>query len=232
MNRKTPQKSKRRSGGIMSPLPDSPQFSPVTVTVGRSPTQGNLTGTPRKVKDCCADWHSSINKWKMLNTRGFQSVQNIGNSRLQTILKSEAEDGGSKNIYPAVDSDTSDQLECWCKQLQEIYTSLERIVEKMQKLTEAFRGVVELERHRNEGLEEEPLFISWTTDIFYKTSDQLLQMYKEELPVKELIVQNIAHGSSRDMIMFYTATWKHEPYIDWPTATLMLESMLTETGHR
>jgi len=65
-----------------------------------------------------------------------------------------------------------------------------------------------------------------------KTSDQLLQMYKEELPVKELIVQNIAHGSSRDMIMFYTATWKHEPYIDWPTATLMLESMLTETGHR
>ena len=39
-------------------------------------------------------------------------------------LKSEAEDGGSKNIYPAVDSDTSDQLECWCKQLQEIYTSL------------------------------------------------------------------------------------------------------------
>jgi len=42
----------------------------------------------------------------------------------------------------------------------------ERIVEKMQKLTEAFRGVVELERHRNEGLEEEPLFISWTTDIF------------------------------------------------------------------
>ena len=39
-------------------------------------------------------------------------------------LKSEAEDGGSKNIYPAVDSETSDQLECWCKQLQEIYTSL------------------------------------------------------------------------------------------------------------
>ncbi|KAI0219596.1 hypothetical protein LSAT2_028903 [Lamellibrachia satsuma] len=127
MNRKTPQKSKRRSVGVMSPPPDSPQFSPVAgkVSVGRSPSQGNLTGTPRKVKDCCADWHSCIDKWKMLNTRGFQTVQNIANSRLQTILQPEAEEGVTeRGCYPAVDSDMSDQLECWCKQLQEIYNSL------------------------------------------------------------------------------------------------------------
>ncbi|KAI0219597.1 Cyclin-dependent kinase 2-interacting protein [Lamellibrachia satsuma] len=102
----------------------------------------------------------------------------------------------------------------------------------MQKLTEAFHGIVELERHRNEGPEQEPMFLSWTTDMFYETSEKLLQMYREELPSKEVVVQNIAHGTSRDITMFYTATWKHEPYIDWPKATLLLESMLTETGHR
>ena len=57
-------------------------------------------------------------------------------------------------------------------------------------------------------------------------------MFTDELPAKEVIVQNVAHGNSRDMIMFYTATWLHEPYIDWPRVTLLLESMLTETGHR
>ena len=64
------------------------------------------------------------------------------------------------------------------------------------------------------------------------TSDQLLEMFRDELPAKQVIVQNVAHANSRDMVMFYTATWLHEPYIDWPRATLLLESMLTETGHR
>lgn len=40
----------------------------------------------------------------------------------------------------------------------------------MQKLTEAFHGIVELERHRNEGPEQEPMFLSWTTDMFCEFS--------------------------------------------------------------
>ena len=36
----------------------------------------------------------------------------------------------------------------------------------MHKLTEAFRGIIVLERHRDDGADEEPLFLSWTTEMF------------------------------------------------------------------
>ena len=56
-------------------------------------------------------------------------------------------------------------------------------------------------------------------------------MYKAELSVKEIIAQNVAHSPSRDILMFYSAAWLHQVYIP-DRATLLLESMLTETGHR
>ena len=64
-----------------------------------------------------------------------------------------------------------------------------------------------------------------------ETAQELLAMFQAELTVKETVVQNIAHTSSRDTVMFYSAAWLHQAYIP-DRATLLLESMLTETGYR
>ena len=63
------------------------------------------------------------------------------------------------------------------------------------------------------------------------TSEKLLVMYRKEMEVKNTISKNVSHSQSREELMMYSACWMHQPYID-DSATLLLESMLVETGHR
>lgn len=49
--------------------------------------------------------------------------------------------------------------------------------------------------------------------------------------LKEFVVENICHLDDKDKIMFYAASWAHQPYIT-NDVTLSLESFLTETGFR
>lgn len=55
-------------------------------------------------------------------------------------------------------------------------------------------------------------------------------MYLKECELKQVIYENVCHAVSRDSVMFYTSAWVHQPYIE-ERAELLLQSMLTETGH-
>lgn len=61
---------------------------------------------------------------------------------------------------------------------------------------------------------------------------EIHEMYRKELEVKHCIKENICHAADRTTIMFYSAAWIHQPYIDNVQADLLLESMLRETEHK
>ncbi len=52
---------------------------------GRSPSQGNLTGSARKVKDGVADWHNYIDKWNTHNSTGTKLIKDIANIKLEAV---------------------------------------------------------------------------------------------------------------------------------------------------
>lgn len=56
-------------------------------------------------------------------------------------------------------------------------------------------------------------------------------MYSMELKLKQTIVQEIAHTTDRDLLMVYLSSWLYQPYVE-NSSTILLESMLLETGHR
>lgn len=56
-------------------------------------------------------------------------------------------------------------------------------------------------------------------------------MYQKELKMKRCVLENICHCVDRNSVMFYNATWIHEPYIDI-NVTLLLDSILLETRHK
>ena len=64
-----------------------------------------------------------------------------------------------------------------------------------------------------------------------KSSQDLEDMYRQELEVKRTIVEDVAHHDNRDVLMMYASCWLHQPYIG-DEASLILEGMLTETGFR
>lgn len=121
-----------------------------------------------------------------------------------------------------------------CNRLSDIVGKMRKVADKMEAIAILFKGIAELECHKAEvdtQAEGPILFQTWTVSEFEHATVDILDMYQKELELKQLIVENVCHTDDRNTIMFYTAAWVHQPYIDC-SGTLLVESMLTETGHR
>jgi len=203
-------------------------FSPQELTPSRSPTQGNLTGSARKVKDAVADWYNYIDKWESCCASGGNTISQLGNIKMAAIFSKKDEDSeesGSSSSYP-------EEMEKFCHNLKKIVDTMEKIVTKFESLTSALKGVCDLELHQNAGhWDSVPLFQTWHTGKFYEVSAELLGMYQKELSLKRTIIQNVAHCTDRDVMMFMTSAWINEPYIETRT-NMLVDSMLLETGHK
>uniref|UniRef100_A0A7N4NNA6 Cyclin dependent kinase 2 interacting protein n=2 Tax=Metatheria TaxID=9263 RepID=A0A7N4NNA6_SARHA len=55
-------------------------------------------------------------------------------------------------------------------------------------------------------------------------------MYKKEILLKRIIVEELAHATNQDLILSYLSMWLYQPYVE--NSRLDVESMLLETGHR
>ena len=66
-------------------------FSSFAVTPSRSPSQGNLTGSARKVKDAVADLHNNIQKWEAHNSKGAALISKISNAKMEAVYVSEVQ---------------------------------------------------------------------------------------------------------------------------------------------
>ncbi|XP_006815615.1 cyclin-dependent kinase 2-interacting protein-like [Saccoglossus kowalevskii] len=229
---KTPKKKRDSCSSESSSISGS---SPYQSATRQSPKPTSLTGSSRKIKDHCADWHNYINKWQILNEQGFGITSKISNCKLQAQSGEAAEtavisadtdnDGTSTNKMPP-------EMQEHCEQLHSIYSSMAKLVKKMETICKNFRGICDLEGHKKDGdWSEEPLFQMWSTEQFYEASCTMLSMYSTELEVKHTILEEIAHCDERDLLLFYNSTWLHQPYIE-EKSKLLLESMLLETGHR
>lgn len=64
-----------------------------------------------------------------------------------------------------------------------------------------------------------------------EVSGEISDSYKKQLEVAKYVKENIAHSVTKENLMFYVAIWVHEPYIE-SSLKVLLEAMLTETGHR
>ena len=64
-----------------------------------------------------------------------------------------------------------------------------------------------------------------------EVSKSLSEMYAEEIKLKQAVMENIAHTNDRDMMMFYMASWVHQPYIE-QRSKILLDAMILESGHR
>ena len=61
------------------------------------------------------------------------------------------------------------------------------------------------------------------------TLDALHAMYAKELSLKKEVSRTVAHAETRESLMFHSASWMHQPYID---GKMMAKALLLETGHQ
>eukprot|EP00057_Strongylocentrotus_purpuratus_P022077 XP_011676551.1 PREDICTED: cyclin-dependent kinase 2-interacting protein [Strongylocentrotus purpuratus] len=224
-------KGSSRRGNKSNTYDDGADASP-------SGLQCPLQGSARVIKDHCADWHNHIDKWNGMNDAGFNIINKIINLKLQA--KSDGQRKVEVRSVATTEAEfMSDEhdgmpegLEALCEQLTTIQTSMATLMKKMAAITKHFQGVEKLEqKRRNPNMYASPMFTSWSVDKFVQASQHLQDMYQQELEVKKVIVEDVAHHDDRDIMMMYASTWLHQPYIE-DDAVVTLESMLTETGFR
>lgn len=76
--------------------------------------------------------------------------------------------------------------------------------------------------------------VQMVPDILLFSGDSsrvLLESFSEEMKLKQLIQQELAHTESPDLCMVYLSCWLHQPFTP-PQTRLTLEALLLETGHR
>ncbi|XP_022090591.1 cyclin-dependent kinase 2-interacting protein-like [Acanthaster planci] len=237
ISKKKKRQSSSRSQANYEGSGDDPEAELVVVTVPTKSPSAPLQGSARIIKDHCADWHNYIDKWIGLNEKGLAVVKQIVTAKLQAHESSEVATMTEKATNVETDSHVAtathmpEGLDDLCVELTSIYISMEKLVHKMAAITKHLQGVSEMERNFSESGGEQPFFQTWPVHLFWETSSRLGNMYAKELSLKKAIVEDVAHTSSRDVLMTYTSAWLHQPYID-DEATVILESMLRETGHR
>ncbi|XP_062596564.1 cyclin-dependent kinase 2-interacting protein-like [Saccostrea cucullata] len=206
-------------------------FSPVRLNnVAKSSKTANLTGNERQIKDGCADLHNAIQKWTKTNREGTEIITEIANIRISTpvilfFLRLQSEE---ENTEKPDNSTDILKLESLCENLQSCVQKLKKVVLKIGTVAAKFQGVQTLSQYKNDS---EVLFQTWSTLDFVSAAKELSTMYKKELELKQSIYENVCHADSRDSVMFFTSAWVHQPYIE-ERADLLLQSMLTETGHQ
>ncbi|XP_017293160.1 cyclin-dependent kinase 2-interacting protein [Kryptolebias marmoratus] len=180
-----------------------------------------LTGSARKLKDNAADWHNLMLRWDKLNEEGFNVAANIVNTRRS-----------QRDLWTPDESPPSDELQAECSKLQDVVHKMVAVVTKMEHLMELQRGVQELEEFQfgPEG-RTVPLFHSWTTKDFEENCGVLMVDFRQELRLKLVILEELAHAVNSDLSMVYLSCWLHQPFIRTQTR-LRLEALLLETGHR
>lgn len=211
--------SSKESGGAVSKL-----FSPVRVSNSpkSSNKTANLTGNERQIKDGCADIYNAVQKWSKINREGTDVITEMANIRISFLLQS-SEDNAER---PDNSSDLQ-KLESLCDDLHSCVQKLKKLVLKMKAVANKFNGVQNLSQYKNDC---DVMFQTWLTKDFASAAEEISVMYLKECELKQVIYENVCHAVSRDSVMFYTSAWVHQPYIE-ERAELLLQSMLTETGH-
>lgn len=116
----------------------------LSVSSGRSPSQGNLTGSARKVKDGTADWYNSVQKWNNYNRQGLALIKLICNMKLEfrysiglftayiNIISKGSHEMTNYFSYAENEADDSTQdSPGWSPKLQEICEKLTSVLNSM-----------------------------------------------------------------------------------------------------
>lgn len=181
------------------------QFSPIKISPGKVTQGKNLTGSARHVRDLTADIHASIQQWNTLHLQGVTLLRNITGAKQD------------ESYSPSL-QELCDKLEAVCNGLDDIVLNLGQIAHQMKITT---------------SLDNSPhkLFATWPSSKFGQVAESIYNAYSREVKVKRKVLEDAAHYCSESWKMLFLASWVHQPLLP-ENLTVLLESMLIETGHR
>ena len=197
--------------------PTEHHFVPIVLDIPeQSPSRGNLTGYPRRLKDITADWHNAYVKYRNCSVEGVSVLKDIANILIESRFTAE---GIVDHMKPI-----PNQEESHLSNLQSIVSTQSAVVDKLSDLTD---NTMSLASIHSGSTGDSVYFQSWPVTRFLNSFREWLHGFRKDLELKRWIVQHICHSSSKEELMFYVACWTYEPYL--PPKSSM-NCVLHETG--
>ncbi|XP_059155032.1 cyclin-dependent kinase 2-interacting protein-like [Physella acuta] len=185
---------------------------------------GNLTGELRKVKDLAADYHNLTMKWNNLNSQGMDIITKIANIKIDKVFNVE------KDPDSETHTDLPLELNPLCDALSDIVDAMSRVESKLEHKAKIAEGLLSLQKYQRSASSSPVLFSTMTLEDVVNTVKEIHQYFGQELKLKRELCRQLAHAGSRDVMMFYSTCWLHQPYLQagWED---QLQALLSETGH-
>ncbi|KAI4495169.1 PREDICTED: cyclin-dependent kinase 2-interacting protein isoform X2 [Polistes canadensis] len=180
-------------------------LTPTVSSFSKSLKGKNLTGTVRHLRDLAANVHGIIQLWNNNILEGMD------------ILKSIIQEKSNKNY--------TIRLQDYCDNLEELCHNLSNLVKNLEQIVHQINALITLEKTAMK------LFTTWPISAFGRTVEMIHTAYSNEMQMKYEVLENIAHCHTEPQKMLYLSTWLHQPLLS-KNVTILLEAMLTETGHR
>ncbi|KAI4497182.1 hypothetical protein M0802_007666 [Mischocyttarus mexicanus] len=180
-------------------------LTPTVSSFSKSLRGKNLTGTVRHLRDLAANVHRIIQLWNNNTLEGMN------------ILKSIIEEKSNKNY--------TIRLQDYCDNLEEICHTLNNLVKNLEQIVHQVNVLITLDKTTTK------LFTTWPISAFGRTVEMIHTTYSNEMQMKYEVLENIAHCCKEPQKMLYLSTWLYQPLLS-KNVTILIEAMLTETGHR
>ncbi|XP_066253644.1 cyclin-dependent kinase 2-interacting protein [Euwallacea similis] len=192
-----------------TPLKTTCSLSPIVLhksPAAESP-QRNLTGPPRVCRDIIADLYNNIQSWNSLHIKGCSILKQIS-----TLKANEP------RLYTSELEEYTNQLDIVVSGLKKNYA----IFQLLSSQVEAFSRLPNI---------SEPVFFSLKSAKIFEIFQFICKAYEKEFKVKQCVLENIAHSTSKSEAMFLAAYWTHQLNIT-DSVTFKIESLLVESNHR
>ncbi|EFN88078.1 Cyclin-dependent kinase 2-interacting protein, partial [Harpegnathos saltator] len=175
----------------------------------------NLTGLARHIRDLVADIHTNIQQWNSLHLQGIICIKNI------------TQEKQANNYYSTILQDLCDKLENICDNLVSVPFKYFYIIsfKVLYQIKHQLKTLPALQKTLDK------LFITWPTTKFGEVAEIICEAYHKEAKLKRKILENVAHNYTDSWKMLHLAAWQYQPSLP-EDLTILLEFLLTETGHR
>lgn len=153
-----------------------------------------------------SNMHGLLNDWVKLKDKGVKFCRGILAIKLHEC---------TTGYYPQ-------QLEPLTKGLIETFNGLRHVVEGAEVINNQLQALSKLQPNN------QAIIFTWSALNFSNNVNIIFSSLKQELKVKKIVLENIAHCRDEKLIELYISSWEFDAYVDWnSTAYLFAECGLT-----
>ncbi|KAL7739967.1 hypothetical protein ACLKA6_013154 [Drosophila palustris] len=160
----------------------------------------NLSNCKARMESLVNDLKSNYAKWKLAHQRGTSLCYAIEAKKTRCLEKPDETESG---CYP-------EDMIAACDKLAVVTSIFVDIVKNTFEILRQMRALIKLAGPASDVI----FYRTWKLEKFVSFTKELFNRYERESIIKQQVMQNIAHCTTRSKLIAYTTAWEFPDHVD------------------